>query len=152
MYTRRKLKIYLVDFSFADGRLETVAIYYANKNLLDFSCDVCKRIAWNGGRVPIAQRVFKTRLVTIPRTAFYSILCLCSLGISVCLTFLYLNLHFRRIKSFKLSSPKLNNVAVIGCIFVYVAVILLGLDRSTLLRDDHFTKLCNVSPMFRTSV
>lgn len=125
--------------------METVAIYYANKNNLDFKCEGCSKIKWKNDQIPIAQRVFKTRLITIPRSAFYSILSISLLGITIGLTFLYLNLHFRRIKSFKLSSPKLNNVAVIGCILVYLAVILLGLDKATLLNEENFSRLCNVS-------
>ncbi|GJQ84523.1 GABA-B-R3 [Trypoxylus dichotomus] len=127
-----------------NGKLETVAIYFANRNFLEFNCDTCKSIKWKEDRVPIAQRVFKTRLVTIPRPVFYSILLISLLGITICLTFLYLNLHFRRNKSFKLSSPKLNNVAVIGCIFVYLAVILLGVDKGSLLKDEDFSRLCNI--------
>ncbi len=44
----------------------------------------------------------------------------------------------------KLSSPKLNNVAVIGCILVYVAVILLGFDDATL-SVTYFPAMCTVS-------
>ena len=44
----------------------------------------------------------------------------------------------------KLSSPKLNDVAVIGCILVYVAVILLGFDDATL-HIAYFPAMCTVS-------
>ncbi|XP_024084767.1 uncharacterized protein LOC112127682 [Cimex lectularius] len=42
----------------------------------------------------------------------------------------------------KLSSPKLNNVAVVGCILVYMAVILLGLDNATLPSTAVFPTVC----------
>ena len=49
--------------------------------------------------------------------------------------------HFCRY--IKLSSPKLNNVAVIGCIFVYLAVIVLGMDDLTL--EAEYFIVCSVS-------
>ena len=45
----------------------------------------------------------------------------------------------------KLSSPRLNNMAVVGCILVYMAVILLGLDHATLPTNTHFSVVCTVS-------
>jgi hypothetical protein len=45
----------------------------------------------------------------------------------------------------KLSSPRLNNIAVVGCILVYTAVILLGLDHATLPTNTHFSAVCTVS-------
>lgn len=44
----------------------------------------------------------------------------------------------------KLSSPKLNNVAVIGCILVYGTVVLMGLDDRTM-PPDVFSVVCTVS-------
>lgn len=45
----------------------------------------------------------------------------------------------------KLSSPRLNNVTVFGCVIVYVSVILLGVDDATLISREHFSKVCMVS-------
>ncbi|CAB0001749.1 unnamed protein product, partial [Nesidiocoris tenuis] len=42
----------------------------------------------------------------------------------------------------KLSSPKLNNVAGVGCVLVYTAVILLGLDSATLPSTKIFPTIC----------
>lgn len=44
----------------------------------------------------------------------------------------------------KLSSPRLNNMAVVGCILVYTAVILLGLDHATLPSKTAFPTVCTV--------
>lgn len=49
----------------------------------------------------------------------------------------------------KLSSPKLNNIAVIGCILVYLAVVLLGVDHATLPSEKYFTVACTVSTILR---
>ena len=43
-----------------------------------------------------------------------------------------------------MSSPMINNVALLGCVFCYVFVFLLGIDSRFV--DDHvFGILCNVS-------
>nr|XP_022908051.1 gamma-aminobutyric acid type B receptor subunit 2 [Onthophagus taurus]XP_022908052.1 gamma-aminobutyric acid type B receptor subunit 2 [Onthophagus taurus] len=123
------------------GELRRIAIYYTSENYLDFNCANCCKIFWKGGQLPIARRVFKTRLITIPKVIFYIISTLCAAGIIVCLIFLYLNLRYRMVMSFKMSSPKLNTVAVIGCILVYLAAILLGIDKSVI-KNEYFTKLC----------
>ena len=43
----------------------------------------------------------------------------------------------------KLSSPKLNNVAVVGCMLVYSGIIILGFDES-LLEEAYFRGICTV--------
>lgn len=44
----------------------------------------------------------------------------------------------------KLSSPKLNDMALIGCILVYTSVILFGLDDENV-KEEHFAVICSVS-------
>lgn len=49
-------------------------------------------------------------------------------------------------RAIKLSSPKLSNITAFGCILVYAAVILLGLDYSTLPANEKaFPIVCTVS-------
>lgn len=49
-------------------------------------------------------------------------------------------------RTIKLSSPKLSNITAVGCILVYAAVILLGLDYSTLpSTDTAFPTVCTVN-------
>lgn len=48
-------------------------------------------------------------------------------------------------RSIKLSSPKLSNIIAAGCILVYAAVILLGMDYSTLPANEiAFPIICTV--------
>lgn len=52
-------------------------------------------------------------------------------------------------RSIKLSSPRLNNMAAVGCGLVYGAVILLGLDDATLSDSDgYFPTVCKVINMY----
>lgn len=51
-------------------------------------------------------------------------------------------------RAIKLSSPKLSNITAVGCILVYAAVVLLGLDYSTLPANDKaFPAVCTVSTL-----
>ncbi|XP_065355456.1 gamma-aminobutyric acid type B receptor subunit 2 [Calliphora vicina] len=130
-------------YQIQNGQLEPIALYYPAANALDFQCPHCKHVKWHGGQVPIAKRVFKVRVATIAPLAFYTIATLASVGIAMALAFLAFNLHFRKLKAIKLSSPKLSNITAVGCIFVYTAVILLGLDYSTLpSHEDSFATIC----------
>lgn len=54
-------------------------------------------------------------------------------------------------RAIKLSSPKLSNITAVGCILVYAAVVLLGLDYSTLPANDKaFPAVCTVSVFHNT--
>ncbi|XP_022221544.2 gamma-aminobutyric acid type B receptor subunit 1 [Drosophila obscura] len=125
------------------GMLEPIALYYPASDALDFRCPRCRPVKWHSGQVPIAKRVFKLRVATIAPLAFYTIATLSSVGIALAIAFLAFNLHFRKLKAIKLSSPKLSNITAVGCIFVYATVILLGLDHSTLpSAADSFATVC----------
>ncbi|EDW03446.1 gamma-aminobutyric acid type B receptor subunit 2 [Drosophila grimshawi] len=125
------------------GLLEPIALYYPATDALDFRCPRCRPVKWHSGQVPIAKRVFKLRVATIAPLAFYTIATLSSVGIALAIAFLAFNLHFRKLKAIKLSSPKLSNITAVGCIFVYATVILLGLDHSTLpSAADSFATVC----------
>ncbi|EDW13069.2 gamma-aminobutyric acid type B receptor subunit 2 [Drosophila mojavensis] len=125
------------------GLLEPIALYYPATDALDFRCPRCRPVKWHSGQVPIAKRVFKMRVATIAPLAFYTIATLSSVGIALAIAFLAFNLHFRKLKAIKLSSPKLSNITAVGCIFVYATVILLGLDHSTLpSAADSFATVC----------
>ncbi|KAH8360942.1 hypothetical protein KR093_000535, partial [Drosophila rubida] len=125
------------------GMLEPIALYYPATDALDFRCPRCRPVKWHSGQVPIAKRVFKLRVATIAPLAFYTIATLSSVGIALAIAFLAFNLHFRKLKAIKLSSPKLSNITAVGCIFVYATVILLGLDHSTLpSAADSFATVC----------
>uniref|UniRef100_A0A182NEE9 G-protein coupled receptors family 3 profile domain-containing protein n=1 Tax=Anopheles dirus TaxID=7168 RepID=A0A182NEE9_9DIPT len=114
------------------GQLQMIAFYYPKNATLDFGCWYCVPIVWGGGQVPIAKRFLKLRVDTIDPLAFYAVVILSLIGIGISILFLWLNLRFRKLKAIKLSSPKLSTITVCGCILVYTATILLGLDHSTL--------------------
>ncbi|KAL7640564.1 UNVERIFIED_CONTAM: hypothetical protein RMT77_008839 [Armadillidium vulgare] len=67
---------------------------------------------------------------------------LACIGILLAISFLAFNLTYRKLKYIKLSSPHLNNITVVGCIFVYAAVLLLGLDHATLPASENLPLVC----------
>ncbi|XP_067625916.1 gamma-aminobutyric acid type B receptor subunit 2 isoform X1 [Eurosta solidaginis] len=119
-------------YQIQNGALALIALYHPAVRRLDFHCPHCRSVRWHTGQVPIARRIFKMRVATIAASAFYTITTLSIIGIILAIAFLAFTLHFRKMKAIKLSSPKLSNISAVGCVCVYIAVILLGLDYSTL--------------------
>ncbi|XP_043276571.1 gamma-aminobutyric acid type B receptor subunit 2 isoform X2 [Venturia canescens] len=123
--------------------IRRIALYIPKNKQLTMNCLGCARIHWPGEHPPVARRVFRFRMVTIEYGAFLAVTCLASVGVTLAVAFLAFNLHFRKHKSIKLSSPRLNNMAAVGCALVYGAVILLGLDHATLSDSDgYFPTIC----------
>ncbi|XP_026675073.1 uncharacterized protein LOC108631949 isoform X2 [Ceratina calcarata] len=123
-----------------------IAIFNPEDGKLIMNCTGCATTRWPGGHPPAARRVFRLRVVTVAPAAFLAVTCLASVGVTLALAFLAFNLHFRKHKSIKLSSPRLNNMAAVGCGLVYGAVILLGLDHATLPdSNDYYPTVCTVS-------
>ncbi|KAM0735729.1 Gamma-aminobutyric acid type B receptor subunit 2 [Formica fusca] len=118
--------------------ISRIAIYTPEDGKLIMNCPGCVATRWPGGQVPAARRVFRLRMVTVAPAAFLAVTCIASVGVTLALAFLAFNLHFRKHKSIKLSSPRLNNMAAVGCCLVYGAVILLGLDDATLPDSDGY--------------
>ncbi|CAK9830387.1 Gamma-aminobutyric acid type B receptor subunit 2 [Anthophora retusa] len=123
--------------------IRRIAIYSPEDGKLIMNCPGCATTRWPGGHPPAARRVFRLRVVTVAPAAFLAVTCLASIGVTLALAFLAFNLHFRKHKSIKLSSPRLNNMAAVGCGLVYGAVILLGLDHATLPdSNDYYPTVC----------
>ncbi|KAG7213363.1 hypothetical protein KM043_002659 [Ampulex compressa] len=118
--------------------IRRIAIFTPEDGKLIMNCPGCAATRWPGGHPPAARRVFRLRVVTVAPAAFLAVTCLASVGVTLALAFLAFNLHFRKHKSIKLSSPRLNNMAAVGCGLVYGAVILLGLDHATLPDSDGY--------------
>ncbi|XP_033220123.1 gamma-aminobutyric acid type B receptor subunit 2 isoform X2 [Belonocnema kinseyi] len=64
-----------------------------------------------------------------------------SVGIVMAVVFLAINIKYRNQRYIKMSSPHLNNLIIVGCIFTYSSVIFLGLD-SQLSSVNAFPYIC----------
>ncbi|KAI4489300.1 hypothetical protein M0804_004798 [Polistes exclamans] len=133
----------ICNFLVIGHRIRKIAIFTPEDGKLIMNCPECVATRWPGGHPPAARRVYRLRVVTVAPAAFLAVTCLASIGVALAVAFLAFNLHFRKHKSIKLSSPRLNNMAAVGCCLVYGAVILLGLDNATLPKShDYFPSVC----------
>nr|XP_049696592.1 gamma-aminobutyric acid type B receptor subunit 2 [Helicoverpa armigera] len=120
------------------GRPKTVALYTHGREM---TCPDCARPQWAGG-VPAARRVLVLRVDSVWAPARMAVAALAALGVALALAFLVFNLHYSKRRSIKLSSPRLNNMTLIGCVLVYTAVALLGVDNATLPSYVPFSAMC----------
>ncbi|CAG2186359.1 GABBR [Mytilus edulis] len=127
------------------GRMKTVAMYDPENRILNFNCSLCDNILWKGNRFPRDKVLFIIRQRGINDHAFYAIVCVSLTGIISSVCFLRFNYHYRKLRYIKLSSPKLNNLAVFGCILVYSGILLLGLDDNRL-QQKNYPVFCTPSP------
>ncbi|KAJ7383923.1 hypothetical protein OS493_024608 [Desmophyllum pertusum] len=98
---------------------------------------------WEGGRVPvdgvkIIQTLYQESLNTT--VTFYVLACA---GMLFCLFCLLLNFVYRKHRFIKMSSPKFNNITVVGCLICYVEVFLSAYSSSA--KAVHDPSLCYIS-------
>ncbi|CAK1600618.1 unnamed protein product [Parnassius mnemosyne] len=120
------------------GRPKTVALYTHGREM---TCPECSRPHWAGG-IPAARRVLVLRVDSVWAPARLAVAVLAAAGVALALAFLAFNLHYSKRRSIKLSSPRLNNMTLIGCVLVYTAVALLGVDNATLPSYVPFSAMC----------
>ncbi|XP_028030804.1 gamma-aminobutyric acid type B receptor subunit 2 [Bombyx mandarina] len=120
------------------GRPKTVALYTHGREI---SCTDCAKPQWAGG-IPAARRVLVLRVDSVWAPARLAVATLAAAGVALALAFLVFNLHYSKRRSIKLSSPRLNNMTLIGCVLVYTAVALLGVDNATLPSYVPFSAMC----------
>ncbi|ELU13608.1 hypothetical protein CAPTEDRAFT_204049 [Capitella teleta] len=125
------------------GKMVHLALYYPDNKTLDWKCSGCRDIIWREGRVPADEFTREFRRENVSPEVFLVICAISVVGIFISIFFLAFNLYHRKLKYIKLSSPRLNNAAVVGCMLVYLAVITLGLDDA-LLSDKYFPVACTV--------
>ncbi|XP_013148746.1 PREDICTED: gamma-aminobutyric acid type B receptor subunit 2 [Papilio polytes] len=124
----RKASILLKQFQGDQVGEMKVGEYCAERDHLDL-------ISWEPfkwvGKNPPKDRTLRLIEHTQVNITIYTVLVSCSvLGIILATGFLAMNIHYRNQRYIKMSSPHLNNVIIIGCIFTYMSVIFLGLDSS----------------------
>ncbi|XP_078603230.1 gamma-aminobutyric acid type B receptor subunit 2-like [Branchiostoma floridae x Branchiostoma japonicum] len=116
-----------------DGAMRKVAVYYNEQDILDLHAE--------GKSVPADKVTIVAKFVYIDNNALYIVGVISITAVVMAMNFLIFNIRHRNMKYIKLSSPKLNNVIVIGCILVYCGVILWGADGSHV-PADAFPLLC----------
>ncbi|XP_069356216.1 gamma-aminobutyric acid type B receptor subunit 2 [Maniola hyperantus] len=120
------------------GRPKAVGLYTHGREM---TCAECARPQWSGG-IPAARRVLVLRVDSVWAPARLAVAALSAAGVALALAFLAFNLHYSKRRFIKLSSPRLNNMTLIGCVLVYTAVALLGVDNAILPSYIPFSAMC----------
>jgi len=84
---------------------------------------------WEGGKVPVDGLTIEEKLEGVHPVLFWFVFAVSTLGVLMAISFLVFNVYNQNIRYIKMSSPNLNNIIIIGCIFVYISGVLLGLDK-----------------------
>ncbi|XP_033112955.1 gamma-aminobutyric acid type B receptor subunit 2-like isoform X2 [Anneissia japonica] len=126
--------------------LEMVALFFPEDGgYLDLTYRGCSPIEWPG-RVPVDELTHVEKPLHVSSSALIVVGVINGFGISVALSFLGFNIRFRNDKSIKMSSPNLNNCIVVGCILVYLSVLLQGL-HTEIIPVSSFAPLCTARAM-----
>ncbi|EDV23193.1 uncharacterized protein TRIADDRAFT_64091 [Trichoplax adhaerens] len=125
-YSRSRIgNVDIIQYQNISGSFKEVTIgnyLGANSNIVLMK----EKIIWPGGKIPSDHVEIKTEKVPISYQTFLIFLILSVIGIAVTVTFLLFNIAFRLERVIKMSSPKINNLFLLGCILCYVSVVIHG--------------------------
>ncbi|CAH3180504.1 unnamed protein product [Porites lobata] len=108
-----------------DGRVKILGNYTMEEDKLVLESS---KFVWKGGTIPSDQMMTVDRLLKIS-VGLFSFFCAVEiLGIIVAVAFLTFNICHRDHRFIKMSSPRMNNIIVVGAILIYAAGILRGID------------------------
>ncbi|XP_015766433.1 PREDICTED: gamma-aminobutyric acid type B receptor subunit 2-like [Acropora digitifera] len=92
----------------------------------------------HAGSGPPPDRTIKERELKSVSVALFACMAgVAVLGILLGIGFLWINFQYRERRIIKMSSPRLNNVIVAGCIMTYFSVILFGLDGGVVASEKY---------------
>ncbi|XP_071808953.1 gamma-aminobutyric acid type B receptor subunit 2-like [Asterias amurensis] len=102
-----------------------------------------KPISWNGSYRPVDGEHETEIRVRVSGILKIVIVTLTSFGVLIALIFLVINITLRKQRAIKISSPKINNLIVCGCLLLYSSVFVSGMDTSGL-NETGFIITCYV--------
>ncbi|CAF1242864.1 unnamed protein product, partial [Didymodactylos carnosus] len=127
-----------------NGTIKRIAEYSDVTNMLNFHCLECGRLIWHN-KMPIDQQIIEYTRQCLGSVQMIIIVCESLDGIMLSIFFVSFTVKYRHERYIKLSSPNLNNVLVIGCVHIYLAILLLGIEEWFMER-----KLLGYACMLRT--
>lgn len=86
------------------------------------------KIKWNNTRIywpkgkPVSVRPTKKRLIPLSKEKYIAMCALAALGMLTSAVFLTFNIAYRNVRMIKMSSPKINNLILIGCLVFYSSI------------------------------
>jgi len=122
-----------------DGESKRVGVYDVTTDTIIMN----KRepIKWQGSGPPSDRTIRETELQSVSTGLYAFMAVVAVLGILLGIFFLLINFLYRERRIIKMSSPRLNNVIVVGCMMTYFSVILFGLDGG-LVPTEQYGKVC----------
>ena len=79
-------------------------------------------IRWIDGHIPTDSLQDRSEYLPLSYTLYGVMSTLACLGIFLAVIFLIFNVAFRNIKLVKMSSPRLNNIILVGCMLCYASI------------------------------
>ncbi|KAL9967671.1 hypothetical protein ACROYT_G025952 [Oculina patagonica] len=103
------------------------------------------KIVWKGESIPVDHMTTVDKLLKISISLFGFFCAVEVLGIIMAAAFLAFNISHSNHRFIKMSSPRMNNVIVVGAILIYIAGILLGIDGNFVSPDVEAILRCRFS-------
>ncbi|XP_020892902.2 gamma-aminobutyric acid type B receptor subunit 2 isoform X2 [Exaiptasia diaphana] len=101
-----------------------VALYHMESN--KYIDEANTKYQWIGGHIPVDSLSVSTKERTVPDWLFWLVASFSLAGIVLAVAMLVFNIHNKKIRYIKMSSPNLNNALIVGCIFIYVGGLING--------------------------
>ncbi|XP_021347322.1 gamma-aminobutyric acid type B receptor subunit 2-like [Mizuhopecten yessoensis] len=98
----------------------SVAKFDPEKDVLNWT--IYPSMLFQGGKIPKDVFTYVTKYFTVPLSAVVSIIIIDVIGFVMAFGFLTFNIYFRENRNIKMSSPRINNVIIIGAIIMYTSV------------------------------
>ncbi|CAF1199983.1 unnamed protein product [Rotaria sordida] len=108
-------------------QIQTIA-EYSHVLGLNTKCSICQTLIWSGA-IPVDTERSEVRRLVMNVVEIALITTSCILGLALAIFFLTFNIINRHQRYIKLSSPKLNNVMVLGAMHIHISILLFGLDE-----------------------
>ncbi|CAF1614382.1 unnamed protein product, partial [Rotaria sp. Silwood1] len=108
-------------------KIRTIA-EYSHLSEFNINCSKCRSLIWPN-TIPVDTERSEIRRVVLKIAEIIFISVACIFGLALAIFFLTFNIIHRHERYIKLSSPKLNNVMVIGAMHIHIAIFLFGFDQ-----------------------
>ncbi|RDD42116.1 Gamma-aminobutyric acid type B receptor subunit 2 [Trichoplax sp. H2] len=120
-----------------------VKVGFYNSSSRELSFNETDRLMWPGGRVPVDGFETKFEENYITCGLFIIVTILSVVGIVTAMAFLLINFRHRELRVIKMSSPRINNLILLGFIFCYADVVLFGVDYG-ITKQEYLPTVCTV--------
>ncbi|XP_028403254.1 gamma-aminobutyric acid type B receptor subunit 2-like [Dendronephthya gigantea] len=138
----RIVNVWLQQLQGGDHDVVNIALYNTENNSINFLPS--RSFIWAGGDVPLDKRAETKILLCISRRIFWWTVGISICGLFIAFYFLWLNAKNGEERYFKMSTPPLNNLMIIGAIISYIYVPICGVKSCTMNATFTNSILCKI--------